>query len=119
MSHILDQVQDQIESLLPRIEHIYKDLHQNPELSMQEFRTSKIAADHLRDLGFEVSENLGITGVVGIMKNGDGIAVNDLVIRNCDHDTIGTRNDPAQCIGLSFCFNVADTIVERFFIEGF
>ncbi|SFJ10502.1 amidohydrolase [Nitrosomonas sp. Nm34] len=75
MSHILDQLQDQIESLLPKIEHIYKDLHQNPELSMQEFRTSKIAANHLKGLGFEVSENLGITGVVGIMKNGDGQVV--------------------------------------------
>lgn len=49
-----------------------KDLHQNPELSMQEFETSKKMAAGLRKAGFEVTENFGGNNVVGVLKNGDG-----------------------------------------------
>ena len=45
-----------------------RDFHQHPELGNSEFRTAKIIADHLRSLGFDVKENVGITGVVGILK---------------------------------------------------
>ncbi len=45
-----------------------RDFHQHPELGNSEFRTSKIIADHLRSLGIDVKENVGITGVVGILK---------------------------------------------------
>lgn len=61
--------------LLPELEAIYKDIHSNPELSMQEVRTAKIAADHLDAEGFEVSRQVGITGVVGILRNGPGPTV--------------------------------------------
>ncbi|MEM6631800.1 MAG: amidohydrolase [Bacteroidota bacterium] len=50
----------------------YKDLHQHPELSLQEENTSKKLAKELREVGFEVTENFGGYGVVGIMKNGEG-----------------------------------------------
>ncbi|MBL0307363.1 MAG: amidohydrolase [Chitinophagaceae bacterium] len=45
-----------------------RDFHQHPELGNSEFRTAKIIADHLRSLGIEVKENIGKTGVVGILK---------------------------------------------------
>ena len=64
-----------IDKLLPELEDIYKDIHRNPELSMEEFRTAKIAADYLTKYQFEVTTNVGATGVVGIMKNGDGPVV--------------------------------------------
>ncbi len=64
-----------IEQLLPELEEIYKDLHQNPELSMEEFRTAKIAADYLTQCQFEVSTGIGITGVVGVLRNGKGPVV--------------------------------------------
>lgn len=64
-----------IDNLIPELEEIYKDIHSNPELSMQEFRTSKIAADYLTDCQYEVSTGIGITGVVGLMKNGEGPVV--------------------------------------------
>ena len=63
------------DALLPELENIYKDIHQNPELSMQEVRTSKIAADYLIKYNFEVSTNVGAHGVVGLMENGDGPVV--------------------------------------------
>jgi amidohydrolase len=64
-----------IDKLLPELEKIYKDIHLHPELSMQEFRTAKIAADYLTKYQYEVSTGIGVTGVVGIMKNGDGPVV--------------------------------------------
>jgi metal-dependent amidase/aminoacylase/carboxypeptidase family protein len=70
-----DKMDKLVEKLLPELEEIYKDIHRNPELSMKEFRTAKIAADHLAKYQFEVSVGVGVTGVVGIMKNGDGPVV--------------------------------------------
>ncbi|WP_406247269.1 amidohydrolase [Microbacterium sp. M] len=57
------------------LEALYIDLHRHPELSFQETRTAGIAAQHLRDLGLEVEEGVGITGVVGLLRNGDGPTV--------------------------------------------
>ncbi len=52
-----------------------KYLHQNPELSFQEFETAKRMAAELKSIGFEVTENFGGNSVVGIFKNGDGPTV--------------------------------------------
>lgn len=64
-----------IDQLLPELEPIYKDLHSHPELSMQESRTAGIAADHLKKAGYEVTTGVGKTGVVGLLRNGDGPTV--------------------------------------------
>ena len=58
-----------------RLEALYKHLHANPELSLQEARTSARLARELREAGFEVTENVGGHGVVGVLKNGDGPTV--------------------------------------------
>jgi amidohydrolase len=47
-----------------------RDIHQHPELSNSEFRTAKLAADHLRALGIEVRTGVAHTGVVGILRGG-------------------------------------------------
>lgn len=57
------------------LEALYIDLHKHPELSFQETRTASIAATHLRDLGLEVTEGVGVTGVVGVLANGEGPVV--------------------------------------------
>src|SRR5438874_12284040 len=62
-------------TLLPELEAVYKDIHAHPELSMQETRTAGIAANHLKALGFDVTTGVGKTGVVGILRNGDGPTV--------------------------------------------
>lgn len=64
-----------LDKLLPELEEIYKDIHQNPELSMGEVRTAKIAADYLTRYQFEVTPRVGVTGVIGIMHNGEGPTV--------------------------------------------
>jgi hippurate hydrolase len=61
--------------LLPNLEALYKDIHAHPELSMQENRTADLAAKHLRSNGYEVTTGVGKTGVVGLLKNGDGPTV--------------------------------------------
>jgi amidohydrolase len=61
-----------LSGLLPDLESVYKDIHSHPELSMQEERTARIAADRLRAAGYEVTTGVGKTGVVGLLRNGDG-----------------------------------------------
>ncbi|MEJ8814408.1 M20 family metallopeptidase [Variovorax ureilyticus] len=61
--------------LMAELEELYKDLHRHPELSMQEVRTAKIVADAVEGLGYEVTRNVGVTGVVCLMKNGAGPTV--------------------------------------------
>lgn len=56
----------------PALEDFYRDLHENPELSFQETRTAGLIAARLRELGFEVTEGVGQTGVVGVLSRGEG-----------------------------------------------
>src|SRR5207342_1306840 len=64
-----------LSTLLPDLESVYKDIHSHPELSMQENRTAGIAADRLRAAGYDVTARVGQTGVVGLLRNGDGPTV--------------------------------------------
>ncbi|VAV99157.1 N-acetyl-L,L-diaminopimelate deacetylase, partial [hydrothermal vent metagenome] len=54
------------------LENLYFDLHQNPELSLQEFETAKRMKSELEQAGFTVTAGVGGTGLVAIMKNGKG-----------------------------------------------
>ena len=47
-----------------------RDIHQNPELGNREFRTAALVAKHLRSLGMEVKTEVGVTGVIGVLKGG-------------------------------------------------
>src|SRR5690242_17941155 len=68
-------VLERLDGLLPDLEALYKDVHAHPELSMQESRTAGLAADRLRAAGYEVTTGVGKTGVVGLLRNGDGPTV--------------------------------------------
>jgi amidohydrolase len=57
---------------MPQLMTLYRDLHANPELSMQEVRSPAKLAAEMRKLGFTVTEKVGKTGVVSVMKNGPG-----------------------------------------------
>jgi len=57
---------------MPQLMSLYRDLHANPELSMQELRSPGILAEQMRKLGFDVTRQVGKTGVVAVMKNGPG-----------------------------------------------
>ena len=54
------------------LEELFLHFHQNPELSLLEFKTSERLALELQDTGFEVHQNIGGTGIVALLKNGEG-----------------------------------------------
>ena len=63
---------DAIKGDMPQLMTLYRDLHANPELSMQEVRTPAKLAAEMRKLGFTATEKVGKSGVVSVMKNGPG-----------------------------------------------
>jgi hippurate hydrolase len=65
----------EVETVYPDAHALYLDLHQNPELSSHETQTAQKVAGRLRDLGYTVTEHVGGTGVVAILKNGAGPTV--------------------------------------------
>jgi amidohydrolase len=87
--------------LLPGLESIYKDMHAHPELSMQETRTAGIAADHLRAAGYETTCGIGKTGVVGLLRNGEG----PVVMLRADMDALPIE----EATGLPYASNVTGT----------
>jgi hippurate hydrolase len=71
----INDISQSVQSDIPRLEIIYHHLHQSPELSKQEFKTAKFLTKELRHYGFEVTEGIAKTGVVAILKNGNGPTV--------------------------------------------
>ena len=79
-----DPIPNAITEDLPYLIEFYKNLHQNPEISLQEeFTAMKLAAE-LGKLKIEVTENFGGYGIVGILKNGDG----PLILYRTDMDAL-------------------------------
>lgn len=72
---IENSIDNIINKIYPSIETIYKYIHAHPELAFQEHKTAALLASKMRSLGFEVTENIGKTGIVAIYKNGAGPVV--------------------------------------------
>lgn len=64
------QIDDALSRLDASVIAWRRDIHQHPELSNREFRTSKLVAEHLRKLGLEVRTGIAHTGVVGVLRGG-------------------------------------------------
>jgi amidohydrolase len=62
----------EVDTVYPDTHTLYLDLHQNPELSSHETQTAAKLAERLRNAGYEVTEHIGGTGIVAILKNGVG-----------------------------------------------
>src|SRR5258708_3036449 len=71
----INQAVPEIAALEPELESLYRDLHEHPELAFHEQRTAAALADRLRALGFEVTTQVGGTGLVAILRNGSGPVV--------------------------------------------
>lgn len=82
-----DTFSDSLKELLPGLEALYKDIHSHPELSMEETRTAALAASRLRAAGYQVTIGVGKTGVVGLLRNGDG----PVVMLRADMDALPVR----------------------------
>ena len=79
--------ESRVKHLLPELERVYTDIHAHPELSMQERRTARIAADRLSEAGYDVTDGVGETGVVGLLRNGEG----PTVMLRADMDALPVR----------------------------
>lgn len=99
----LDPVLRNLDGLLPDLEALYKDVHSHPELSMQETRTAGLAADRLRVAGYDVTTAVGKTGVVGLLRNGDG----PTVMLRADMDALPVE----EATGLPYASKV--TVIDR------
>jgi amidohydrolase len=62
----------EVDAVYSAAHDLYIDIHQNPELSSHETQTAAKLAARLRSLGYEVTEGVGGTGIVAILKNGAG-----------------------------------------------
>jgi amidohydrolase len=90
-----------LDRLLPDLQTLYTDIHAHPELSMQETRTAGIAAERLRAAGYEVTTGVGKTGVVGLLRNGDG----PTVMLRADMDALPVE----EATGLEYASKVTAT----------
>jgi hippurate hydrolase len=93
-----------LETSRPWQEDLYRDVHQHPELSHAEQRTAGLVADRLRGAGFEVHERVGGTGVVGVLRNGEGPAV----LLRADMDALPVQ----ESTGLAYASEATGTDAE-------
>ncbi|WP_405858931.1 amidohydrolase [Streptomyces sp. NBC_00090] len=78
-----------LDERLPGLLALYEDLHAHPELSFQEFRTAGVVAERLRAQGWQVTEGVGGTGVVGVLANGPG----PVVLLRADMDGLPVKEE--------------------------
>jgi amidohydrolase len=69
-SELATLIEAKLPAVMPKVVAWRRDIHEHPELSGQETRTAKLVADHLRSLGIEVQTQVGMTGVVGVLRGG-------------------------------------------------
>jgi hippurate hydrolase len=69
------QVAGRVDGMYPWLDGVYKDLHAHPEIAFHEVRTAGRLAAEMRKLGFDVTEKVGRTGLVAILRNGAGPTV--------------------------------------------
>ena len=63
---------EQLNGIYPEVESLYLDLHRNPELAMHEQQTAAKLAERAKSLGYEVTTGVGGTGIVAVLRNGEG-----------------------------------------------
>jgi amidohydrolase len=97
---------EDIENIETQVIEWRRYFHQNPELSNREFNTAKKIADHLKSLGLEVQENVGKTGVVGLLR---GKGTGKVIALRADIDALPVteRNN------LAFKSNVTTTFLDQ------
>ena len=69
-SRLASEADRRAAAVMPKVVAWRRDIHQHPELSLQEERTGRLVAEHLRALGIEVRHPVARTGVVGVLRGG-------------------------------------------------
>jgi len=68
-------IEASVENEYPKLDALYKDIHAHPEIAFQEVKTAAKLAAEMRAIGFEVTEQVGRTGLVAMYRNGAGPTV--------------------------------------------
>ena len=122
-----------IESEIPYLRELYIDIHKNPEISLMEKETSIKLANELRKVGFEVEENFGGYGIVGILKNGEGPTIlyrtdmdalpmeektglpyaSKVITKNIDGNDVGTMHSCGHDMHMTVWTGTARALVDR------
>ena len=128
-----NKFEDFVESDIPYLKELYIDIHKNPEISLMEKETSKKLANELRKVGFDVEENFGGYGVVGILENGDGPTIlyrtdmdalpmeektglpyaSKIITKNFDGNDVGTMHSCGHDMHMTVWTGTARAMVER------
>src|SRR4051794_24284145 len=90
-----------LDAIMAELEDLYRDIHEHPELSMQEERTAARAAELLQAAGYAVTTGVGGSGVVGLLANGDG----PTVMLRADMDALPIK----EATGLPYASTVTAT----------
>lgn len=98
----LSTIEQRADALEPKVIAWRRDIHQHPELGNREVRTAALVAAHLRSLGIEVREKVGVTGVVGVLKGGKPGGV---VALRADMDALPVK----EATGLPFASTATGT----------
>ena len=88
LTELYTQLKDDAADLMPQLVEWRRDFHQHPEMGFQEVRTAGIVAEHLRDLGLEVSTGIGKTGVVALVEADDAPPDAPTVMLRFDMDAL-------------------------------
>jgi amidohydrolase len=72
---VTDTILDRVRTYHAELTNIRRDIHANPELGLEEHRTADLVARTLEDWGIDVHRGIGKTGVVGVLRNGDGPSI--------------------------------------------
>src|SRR4051795_12708931 len=90
-----------LDGMMAGLEELYRDVHEHPELSMQEHRTAAKAAERLEAAGYDVTRGVGGAGVVGLLRNGGG----PTVMLRADMDALPVK----EATGLPYASKVTAT----------
>ena len=99
-----DAIEQGVAAEMPDLMELYRYLHAHPELSFHENETAARLAGEAGELGFEVTEGVGGTGVVAVMENGPG----PVLLMRADMDALPVREQT----GLPFSSEVTATTDE-------
>lgn len=70
--NMYQRVQEMVEKIYPQLVNIRRDLHQHPELGLEEYRTSALVLDYLKQWNIKVTQLIGETAIVGLIEGKQG-----------------------------------------------
>ena len=131
--NIKNEFKSYLEKDIPYLKNLYLDIHQNPEISLMEKETSIKLADELKKIGFDVTENFGGYGIVGVYKNGNGPTIlyrtdmdalpmeektelpyaSKVITKNFDGNDVGTMHSCGHDMHMTVWTGTARALVER------